>query len=180
MSRSPAYRWDPRLDAIVRSDRVATAILTIEASDAATVASVTSEACLTSVDRVAVILGANVDVISPALAELPVTIETNAGWEEGIASSIRRAVAWASRQRVDALVLVVADPARPIGAAHLDRLIAAFRSSHRAVASRYAGALAMPAVFDRSEFPSLLALDGNRGARPVVLRTSTPVIVDLA
>jgi molybdenum cofactor cytidylyltransferase len=179
--RQSAYRWDPQRDAIVRSDHLTAAVLAMSTSTPSAVADATVEACLSSVDRVAVVIGADIDRFAPALARLPIAIESNPGWAEGIASAIRRAVAWASRQRADALMLVLADPSRPItAAAHLDRLIGAFRSAHRAVASRYAGDLAMPAVFDRSEYPSLLALDGDRGASPVVLRTSAPVIVDMA
>jgi CTP:molybdopterin cytidylyltransferase MocA len=115
-------------------------------------------------DRVAVIEGA-VPLREP-LADVPVEVVRNSGWEEGIASSIRAGIRWASD--ADAAVLLTCDQ-HELEPSHLHALLA-----HRFAASRYDGGLGIPAVFPRGSFPALLELEGDRGARPL-LACATPV-----
>jgi xanthine/CO dehydrogenase XdhC/CoxF family maturation factor/CTP:molybdopterin cytidylyltransferase MocA len=124
-----------------------------------------------SCSSVAVVLGADAAHIAPVL-EAPrasgrVTVLENAGWEEGIASSVRAAVTWAIAKGAGALVLVLADQPLVDGAL-VDRLIGAFRSGAPAAGSLYDGVLGVPALFDASLFDALLALDGDRGAARVL------------
>ena len=132
---------------------------------------VVDEIASSSCSAVAVVLGANAAQIAPALEDLcaraPVTMLENAGWEEGIASSVRAAVTWAIARGAGALVLVLADQPL-VDAAHIDRLIAAHRAGAPAAGSVYAGALGVPALFDASLFDALLALEGDRGAARVL------------
>lgn len=124
------------------------------------IARVALQAC----DRVAVIEGA-VSLREP-LADLPVDVIRNSGWEEGIASSIRAGIRWA--HDADAAVLLTCDQ-HQLEPSHLRALLA-----HRFAASRYDGALGIPAVFPRGSFPALLELEGDRGAKPL-LACATPV-----
>ena len=117
------------------------------------------------VARVAVVLGAHRELVAPALAGLDVDILDNPGWAEGMASSVRAAVAWANTPQVDALVLLVCDQPE-LTTAQLDALIA--RAGTRAVASGYAGTAGVPAVFPSAMFPGLAALTGDRGARALL------------
>lgn len=112
------------------------------------------------VARVAVVLGAYRDRVEPALAGLDVEVLDNAGWSEGMASSLRVAAAWASPY--DALLVCVCDQP-DLTTDHLDALVA--RAGERAVASGYAGTVGVPAIFPRAMFPALAALTGDRGAR---------------
>jgi CTP:molybdopterin cytidylyltransferase MocA len=128
---------------------------------------IASRVCQTSCARVGVVLGAAADSIAPVLADVPVTIVRNEDWEEGIASSIRSAVAWARTEDATALLLSVADQPR-LSVVHLEALIAAFAERGSAVGSRYAGVLGAPAVFDRCWFPHLDRLKGDHGARGVL------------
>jgi molybdenum cofactor cytidylyltransferase len=125
------------------------------------------EARASACDRVLVVLGANAEPIRPALAGLDVTVLTNDGWSEGIASSVRCGVrhAWDGDDR--AAILLTCDQPE-LRAAHLDALIAAHRAGARVVASRYAGVLGVPALFDASLFPDLMVLEGDVGARTVI------------
>ena len=79
-----------------------------------------------------------------------------------------------NRQGGDAALLLVKDQPR-VTTAHLEQLLAAYRSTGGLVGSRYAGVVGVPAVFTRSEFPALLALRGEQGARQV-LRSALAVI----
>ena len=45
-----------------------------------------------------------------------------------------------------------------------------------AIASAYAGVRGVPAIFPRRAFPDLLALQGNQGARRLLVDQSRPVI----
>jgi len=124
------------------------------------------EACASSCDRVAIVLGADAPAIAPTLRGLGVTLILDPRWREGIAASIRRAIEWASR-RHDAAVLMVADQPR-LTAAHIDRLIETYRVRGGVVASRYRGEVGVPAIFGRGQFPYLLALTGDPEARAVI------------
>lgn len=129
------------------------------------VRTITAEACASHADRVAVVVGAHARDVASAVAGLPIAVEANWLWPEGIASSVRCAVAWAIRSRCDALCLLACDQPH-LTAAHVDRLLSAFRTlgSVTPVASAYGCALGIPAVFSADSFHSLLGLAGDRGA----------------
>lgn len=137
---------------------------------------VAAQACAASCAGVAVVLGAAAAEVAPTLSGLPLQLELNPDWEEGIASSIRRAIGWVMRQGGDAALLLVGDQPR-VTAAHLEQLLAAYRSTGGLVGSRYAGVVGVPAVFTRSEFAALLALRGEQGARQVL--RSAPAVTAL-
>jgi molybdenum cofactor cytidylyltransferase len=122
------------------------------------------EACASRVDRVAIVVGAGAAEIAAAVVGLAVAIEANWLWPEGSAASVRCATAWAIRSRCDALCLIGCIQPR-LTAAHLDRLVAAFEQlgGRTPVASAYAGALGLPAVFGREAFSQLLGLGGDHG-----------------
>jgi molybdenum cofactor cytidylyltransferase len=118
-------------------------------------------------DRVIVVLGANANAIAPALRGADVETVVNRDWPEGIASSIRCGVVWAEGESCSAVLVLVCDqPA--LDAVHIDRLVAAYRAGSPRVASRYAGTLGVPALFDRTSFPDLRGLRGDEGARHIL------------
>jgi molybdenum cofactor cytidylyltransferase len=138
---------------------------------------VVQAAIASSCDAVAVILGAHAQRIEGAIGGLDVVTLSNARWIEGVASSIRVGVAWASAQEFDAVMIVAADQLR-ITRNHLDALVAAHREADLIAASRYSGVLGVPAVFPRSSYASLMALAGDRGARDVLRATEHVAEVD--
>jgi xanthine dehydrogenase accessory factor len=134
---------------------------------------VVDEVRASACDEVAVVLGANVARIEPALEGAGVSVLRNDAWAEGLASSIREAVAWATSRGASALVTILAD--QPLlDRAHVDRLIDVWRAGAPAAASVYGGALGVPALFGASLFEELAALEGDRGAARV-LRGRTDV-----
>jgi CTP:molybdopterin cytidylyltransferase MocA len=116
---------------------------------------------------VAVVLGARADEIWPVLTGFDVDRIDNPDWNEGLSSSIRAAVAWARRRSFDALLVSVADQ-RELQSSHLDRLIVRSLGGNQLVASRYAGVVAVPAIFPAGYFASLEALRGDVGARELL------------
>ena len=87
----------------------------------------------------------------------------NPDWEEGIASSIRAGVR-SLADDVDGCILLTCDMPY-ITDDHLRLLLA----SGRLMSSAYAGRRGVPAYFPRSSFSSLLQLQGDHGARDLLL-----------
>lgn len=125
----------------------------------------------------AVILGSGAGAIAPLLVGEGVTLLANDQWEEGMASSLRRAATWARTRGADSLVVCVCD--QPLlTAEHLDNLISMHQAHGGAiVASRYAGMLGVPAVFGPTAITQLEGLTGDRGARDL-LRAPDTVALD--
>jgi CTP:molybdopterin cytidylyltransferase MocA len=131
-------------------------------------------ACNTTARRVAVVLGARSDQIAPCLAGLDVDILLNHDWPEGIATSVRRAAAWAITQGVSGLLLTACD--QPLlGVTQLQRLIDVQTATGCAAASAYAGLRGIPACFPRALLPHLLQVRGDQGAGPL-LRASPDTV----
>ncbi len=118
---------------------------------------------------VTVVLGANARSVSPALGRLPVSLVVARHWEEGIAASIRAGLLALAGSCSGALLLHAAQSG--VTSADLQRLVDLWRRNPRAiVAAQCAGGHELPAIFPRSEFPTLLRLRGGQGAR-VLLRS---------
>lgn len=131
---------------------------------------------------VVVVVGAHGGEIRPSLARLPVLIAENEAWAEGMAASIRCAVATVQQfsRSMDALMLALCDqPA--FSAEVIARLVDAQRQSGRSIAAaRYSGRLGAPALFLREHFPALAALTGEQGARTLLsAETARVTPVDL-
>jgi molybdenum cofactor cytidylyltransferase len=132
----------------------------------------TEEALASACRPIVVVLGAHAERLQQEITELPVQVVVNARWSEGMGTSIRAGIealtAGPGGDEVGAAVLAVCDqPFFSAGIIH--ELIAAtpaFR--HALVAASYEGTRGTPALFSRSLFPELLALDGHEGARRVI------------
>jgi molybdenum cofactor cytidylyltransferase len=129
---------------------------------------------------VSVILGAHAAELAPLLRHTSASVLVNRAWPEGLASSIRLGVAHLPPS-CDGVLLTLADQAAVTGN-DLKRLYGMWRRDpHRIVASRYEGAVGVPAIFPRSEFAALAALRGDRGARGLLQGRSDQIVaIDLA
>ncbi len=130
-------------------------------------------ACLGSaVAQTHVVLGAHAEHFSPVLADLPAGVIMNPDWEEGMASSIRAALAQVLRAEPapTAVMIVLADQWRLTSAVLDSVLRTAAAGTHGIVAAGYRGTLGPPVLFTPRYYPDLLALKGDEGARPL-LRT---------
>jgi molybdenum cofactor cytidylyltransferase len=127
---------------------------------------------------VSVVLGAYAAEIGAALPPGSASIIINRDWQEGIASSIRAAVARLPGA-CDGVLLLLAD--QPLVGSHsLNRLAAAWRRQPRSiVASRYGSVTGVPAIFPRWCFSDLASLRGDQGAR-ILLRRYADHVVRLA
>ena len=114
--------------------------------------------------EVVVVLGASAPDVREALCDLPVRTVTNDAHAEGMGASIRVGIG-ALGVADAALVTLVDQPL--VDSAHLKALVAGLEASPIA-ASSYDGVLGAPCAFAASEFPALLALRGDVGARAFV------------
>jgi len=114
-----------------------------------------------------VVVGANAQLVSDELRDMPLQIITNADWPKGMSSSIRAGlkVVIENFAQVDAVLLTTCDQPL-ITSQRLNELILRYDVSHAPiVASSYSNTLGVPALFDRSQFPQLLSLCGKQGAK---------------
>jgi len=122
---------------------------------------------------VVVVVGAHADRIRQAVA-LPAGVcwVENPRWPEGMSTSVRTGLAAlveAAPSVAGALLMACDQPY--VSASLLRRMAAAYRRTGAAVvACAYGGTLGVPALFDRSLFPELQALEGDRGAKSVIAR----------
>lgn len=147
------------------------------------------------------IVGAAHDDVANALTDLPAHIVLNAEWQEGLASSIRAAVAAAELHQkqtgvvqgrqpgveappaladtaIDALLFATCDMPS-VDASHVHALCAAYLGGAVRVASRYGDTIGVPAIVGAREWPVLQDLRGDRGAKSLLLQPDT-VTVPLA
>jgi len=125
------------------------------------------------VDRLHAVMQPENEARDAALEGLDVHRTISPEWQEGMAASIRAGMA-ALSDDCDAVIIALGDMPE-VGAAHLDRLVAAFdpneaREICRAVAAN--GTPGLPVLFGRRFFETLANLRGDRGARDVVKEAS--------
>jgi CTP:molybdopterin cytidylyltransferase MocA len=124
-----------------------------------------------------VVLGAHQDTIQSIVDLAKARSIINPNWEQGIATSIHVGIHAAQELDATAALLLVCDQPR-LTAEHLRELMVAHEKATgpTIVASAYAGILGIPAIFPASQFPHLLALQGDAGARHLLRNPNCALI----
>jgi molybdenum cofactor cytidylyltransferase len=127
---------------------------------------------------IVVVVGADAAQITPALAGLSVSIAMHSNWSNGVGSSIAVGVKHAAdiSADLDAAILLTCD--QPfVNEAALRQLIQLHLENGKPIiASAYADTLGIPALFDRSCFADLLQLQGDSGAKGIILARRHDVV----
>lgn len=126
----------------------------------------------TGCQHVVVVLGAFFEKIKPAVDHLPVNILINENWSDGMGSTIACGMEFLMKNHpeTEAVLLMVCDQPH-VSPAVLKKLMETWRKTGApVVASEYGGAFGVPAVFDQKLFAELATLDGEKGAKPLMLR----------
>jgi molybdenum cofactor cytidylyltransferase len=120
-----------------------------------------------SASQVVIVVGAFAGEVSDACAGLDVTLATNLNWQLGLGRSIRAGVE-ALQPGLGAVVLALCD--MPMVTAELLRELAeaVIDGTPAIAAAEYNCHLGVPCAFHVSQFPSLLTLSGDKGARDLV------------
>jgi CTP:molybdopterin cytidylyltransferase MocA len=128
---------------------------------------------------VIVVVGAHFEDILAGFPHNRAVAVHNQNWEQGIASSIHagiHALETLTPAAPGALILPC-DQLR-LTTDHLRTLLSAFEAQSKPSisASTYADVLGIPAVFPRTAFPHLRALNGDKGARALLINPPCPLI----
>ena len=121
-------------------------------------------------NRVVVTLGANIEIMRKQIEDLSIQIAENNNWETGMSSSIRSGLEklLADANEPEAVILMVCD--QPFADDKLlEEIISAYKEKNSLiVACEYQNTLGVPALFDKTLFPELLALDSSAGAKQLI------------
>ncbi|SHM15983.1 NTP transferase domain-containing protein [Mucilaginibacter sp. OK098] len=117
-----------------------------------------------------VVLGANFEVIHPTVENLPVTVVYNRDWQEGMSSSIRLGVSELQKEhtKIDSVILMLCD--QPFVDTELLNQLILSSAKKSVVVCAYNSGVGPPAFFDGYYFPELLLLQGNEGAKKLILK----------
>ena len=130
-----------------------------------------TETALQSVNGlVVVVLGANAGDLQPVVDAKKVNIVYNAGWQEGIASSIRSGLTALLQVAplTENVIFMVCDQPYVTPSLIKELINVKKQTGKKIVASKYADTTGIPVIFDKSIFPSLLKLEGNTGAKKII------------
>ncbi len=121
---------------------------------------------------VVVVTGARRAAVEPAAEAEQAHIAYNPEWESGMGSSVVTGLNQLLYllPEVDAAAFALTDQpyvGQELLQAMLQRLQ---QSAAPGIAARYQGSLGVPAIFRKALFSELLSLDGQKGAKPVLLR----------
>jgi molybdenum cofactor cytidylyltransferase len=128
-----------------------------------------AEALARAIDSLVVVVPRDSVALRAALDGLSARFVENTSAHEGMASSIRAGVAALPRE-VEAVVITLGDQPT-LEPQVVRRVVSAWhaaRAATRAVTTAYADGRGHPTLFAAELFPSLLALDGDRGARDLL------------
>jgi len=119
--------------------------------------------------QIYVVLGAYQDEILNQLDTTNITVIINENWSLGMGSSIAKAVKHIEDESVlyDGLLLTTSDQPL-IDVNTYAKLINSSINFNRIIATSYAKGYGIPAVFDKSYFSELKALDQDKGAKSVI------------
>jgi molybdenum cofactor cytidylyltransferase len=129
-------------------------------------------------DPVLVVLGARADELLGELEGTAAHRVRNEAWRQGIGSSVRAGVAEVRRRwpAASAVLLLTCDQLR-VTPDLVRRIGERFdHTAGRIVACEYAGTVGVPALFERSLFPELLALSESAGAKPLLEAHASDVV----
>jgi molybdenum cofactor cytidylyltransferase len=119
---------------------------------------------------IVVVLGNQASVHKEIIETLPVTIEINQEWSNGMGSSLKAGLQRLLKDvpNIEAVIITVCDQPY-LTADHLKKLFEAFaNTSSEVVASHYNNTKAVPALFSKSLFKKLLELADEDGARRII------------
>jgi molybdenum cofactor cytidylyltransferase len=121
-----------------------------------------------SLDQTIVVVGDRAAEIATAVADLPVRIVVNPDTALGQSTSVRVGLA-SLPEEAEAAVFVLGDQPE-VEPCVIDALIDSWRAARPAVVvPQYVEGVSNPVLFDRRVFPELAAIEGDVGARAVVL-----------
>ncbi|MEQ9405690.1 MAG: nucleotidyltransferase family protein [Cyclobacteriaceae bacterium] len=120
-------------------------------------------------DSCLLILGSNSQIITKRIVPGNFQVLLNEAWEEGVASSIHFGLSEliAKSPGIENVLFLLSDQPY-LSTSHLNRLLTEHEMG--ITASAYAGEIGVPVIFNRTYFDELLFLDGDQGAKKIVMK----------
>jgi molybdenum cofactor cytidylyltransferase len=135
------------------------------------------EATEAGAEPVVVVTGANAEEVSENIDQERVRIILNERWQEGMASSIVAGVhaAITYNNDIEKIIITVSD--QPFVSSSVLNQLCKTRdeSAQHIIASAYAGTIGTPALFTQKYFDALLGLEGDEGAKKILLANKDDV-----
>ena len=126
-------------------------------------------------DRLLVVLGAEAELIQSTINLAGATVIMNSDWQTGMASSIRAAIQ-ALPNSAKAVMLMLCDQPL-ITDVQLQSLVSAWQAEpEQIIASEYHQSIGVPAIFPASYFDQLLGLEGDKGAKSLLIKHQADLI----
>jgi molybdenum cofactor cytidylyltransferase len=138
-----------------------------------------AEAAIVSLcNPIVVVLGSQSDRIKLEMNSLELHSVVNTEWAKGMGTSIAAGMTALTAIRSDLNAVVIAVSDQPfVDSNLLNRLVESYQATRSPiVASAYANTLGVPALFDRSFFTALMAIDRDVGARYLIKRHAEKVV----
>jgi molybdenum cofactor cytidylyltransferase len=135
------------------------------------------EALAATAEKVIVVLGSNAELISAKINAKEIYLVNNNGWQEGIGSSIRVGTQQALKisPSLDGLMIMVCDQPY-VNASVLQNLVNAHHETGKLIiASNYMNTMGTPALFHKKFFSDLLTLEGDMGAKKILMQHKNDV-----
>lgn len=139
-------------------------------------------------EHTCVVLGCNFEVINDHLqkrqksTEFDFHILQNLDWNSGLSTSIHTATKFAIAENATHLLLLACDQPFVSPALIQKLLMFANETTHKndIIACNYENSAGIPAIFPNIYFDDLLELTGDKGAKPVILNSTSPVLIEFS
>ncbi len=130
-----------------------------------------------SIMPVIVVLGANEQKIKTAITNQKVEMVVNENWQSGMASSIKTGLKKALEidKKIQNCILAVCDQPYVTFALFKELISQKIKMGKQIIACSYAGTLGTPCLFGKKYFDELMNLEGDHGAKKLLLKYADDV-----
>lgn len=129
-------------------------------------------------NKALVVIGCESDAVKAELTGLNVRSVFNPEWRQGIGSSITAAMKEID-ENIDAVMITLCDQPN-VARTDLTALIELYNSSEKSIAAaKYNKTLGVPAIFGRKYFAELAALEGDSGAKKIILSSDDVAYLEM-
>lgn len=134
----------------------------------------------TNCHPITVVVGANKDKIVPLLKDMPIVIIDNPNWKKGMGDSIKMGMigSYMASKEIEGLLIMTSDMPY-VNAETINKMIdlAVQNEDKSIVASKYDKTVGVPVLFKKEKFELLLDLKGNIGARDILKKHKSDIVI---
>jgi molybdenum cofactor cytidylyltransferase len=120
-----------------------------------------------------IVLGGYKEAYLPQVENSNINFIFNSEWQNGLSTSINVGIEWFNtkyEEEIENVMILLADMAL-VNSEYLEKIIKSAKGSTKGIiASNYGPSLGPPAIFNKKYFNELQSLEGDRGAKSVILK----------